>query len=116
MSRTETSSLEELLAEEAEAVDLDRDAPITPATEVSQPNRGKAKVLSVRLSDDEMAALQSAADAVGLPPSTMVRSLIAQHIVHRPQRVDEVRAEALEMAIDVLNRAKAQAVSGGARL
>ena len=44
----------------------------------SRPNR--TKVYSIRLSEDEQARVQKAADAQHLPPSTLVRSLILDRL------------------------------------
>ncbi len=40
------------------------------------PNRGRSRVYSVRLNEDEYEAVQRVADAVHLPASTLVRSWI----------------------------------------
>lgn len=44
----------------------------------SRPNR--TKVYSIRLSEDEQARVQQAADAQHLPPSTLVRSWILDRL------------------------------------
>jgi hypothetical protein len=59
---------------EAEASELSRDAP--PPTGVKPTRPGRAVVLSVRLSSDELAALTAAAEQRGIPVSTAARSLI----------------------------------------
>ncbi len=74
--RNSEPDVDQLLAEEGEASELNKDAPITERTEVSQPNQHAADVLPVRLTADEMRRLRGAANLAGLPPSTLVRSLI----------------------------------------
>lgn len=48
--------------------------------EVTHPNRDKAKVLTVRLTDDEMTRLRAAAAERGLPVSAVVRAAIAHEL------------------------------------
>jgi hypothetical protein len=68
------SELEREIRAEAEAT---RDAPL-PAASGERPNRNRSTVYSVRLTLDEMAAVQAAADRAGLPASTLVRSWIVE--------------------------------------
>lgn len=51
------------------------------AAKGSHPNRDKAQVLTVRLTDDEMTRLRSAAAQRGLPVSALVRAAI-HHELH----------------------------------
>ena len=70
-------TLEERLArigDEAEAAEADQtDRPIPPHVKVSRPNRARSKVLQVRLSDEEFAAVEAIAAERGLPASTVAR-------------------------------------------
>jgi len=68
------NELERRIRDEAEAT---RDAPL-PAGAGERPNRGRSTVYSVRLTPDEVAAVQAAADRAGLPASTLVRSWIVE--------------------------------------
>lgn len=70
--------IEQLIYEEAEASELNQDAEPTADTKVSRPNRNKAKILSVRLTGDELKALQERAESAGVGPSTMARNLIVR--------------------------------------
>ncbi|HJT91929.1 MAG TPA: CopG family transcriptional regulator [Mycobacterium sp.] len=63
------------IAAEAEAIDNNRDAPITDKTTVTR-GHGRSKVLQIRLNDDELAELERVAETRGLPPSTVAREAI----------------------------------------
>jgi len=69
-----TSDIERRVREEAEAT---RDEPL-PAGTGKRTNRGRSTVYSVRLTADEVAAVQAAADRAHLPASTLVRSWIVE--------------------------------------
>lgn len=63
-----------LAAAEAEAGEADQsDRPLPANVKVSRPNRARSKVLQVRLSDDEFAAVEAIAAQRGLPASTVAR-------------------------------------------
>lgn len=47
---------------------------------VSRPGRTRAKVLQVRLNEDEFAALTKLAEAKGLPISTVARSMVLESL------------------------------------
>ncbi len=68
------SKIDDLLAEEgaaAEEADLPEQLPAH--VKVSRPNLGRPTMVSVRLSEDEHAQLQNAAENAGLPVSTLIR-------------------------------------------
>jgi len=64
-----------LLEEEAEAIDADRDAPITDATTVTR-GHGRSKTLQIRLNPEELEELERVAASRGLPTSTVARQAI----------------------------------------
>lgn len=68
------SKIEELLATEGAAAENYAMGEELPAhVRVSRPNRGRATVLSVRLSAQEHEQLARAAEAANLPASTLMR-------------------------------------------
>jgi len=75
-----------VLAEEGEAAEQNKDAEVTPATKVSRPGRQRSTVFSVRLNDEEMAALQAEAEAQGVPASTLARAMIVRQLP-APERI-----------------------------
>ncbi|MGO9155861.1 hypothetical protein [Mycobacterium sp.] len=64
-----------LLEEEAEAIDADRDAPITDATTVTR-GHGRSKTLQIRLHPEELVELERVAASRGLPTSTVAREAV----------------------------------------
>jgi predicted DNA binding CopG/RHH family protein len=81
----------QLLKQEAEYAEAHKDAPPRDGTVVT--HRGqRTKVFSIRLSDSELAALEVAASAVGVPPSTLARQWIAERLVseHEPADLQEI--------------------------
>jgi hypothetical protein len=69
--------LEQSLRDGAEA---NRDAPMPSGTSGKRANHGRSTVYSIRLTSDEVAAVQAAADRAGLPASTLVRSWIVDRL------------------------------------
>lgn len=69
--------LERFLRDEAEA---NMDEPLPEDVEGTRPNHARSTVYSVRLTADEVSAVQAAADRAGLPSSTLVRSWIVQRL------------------------------------
>lgn len=78
MARQKTKDLTALLDEEAEAIEADRDAPITNST-VSRGN-GRSKTLQIRLNPEELDELERIAADRGLPTSTIAREAILRLI------------------------------------
>ncbi|MPZ28826.1 MAG: hypothetical protein GEV12_21115 [Micromonosporaceae bacterium] len=75
---------------------------MTRDTVAERRNRVRASVYSVRLSDDEIAAIQRLADAAGVPSSTLVRSWIVEQITHMSPgraRVDPAVREAIHSEV-----------------
>lgn len=78
--------IDELLAEEGSAAeDYQVPDPIPSGVQVDRPNLGRSVVVSVRLSADEHAEVQRAADRAKLPVSTLIRlwaldRLQAEHV------------------------------------
>lgn len=68
-----------LLAEEADAIDANRDAAITEATTVSR-GHGRSKTLQIRLNPEELEELERVAAGRGLPTSTVAREAILRLI------------------------------------
>jgi hypothetical protein len=83
----------ELIEDEAAASEENGDAPIAPDAKLRRPNRSRSTVYSVRLSPDEVAAVQQLADAVGLPPSTLVRSWIVERLRSERGEIGSAEAE-----------------------
>ena len=79
-----STELNDLLNEARELENVDS-SEYTDAT-VGHPNRDKAKTLTVRLTDDEMARLRAAAKERGLPVSAVVRSAIAHELAPQPDQ------------------------------
>lgn len=61
------SDIEKIIEAETEASENDRDAPIPEGAKIGRPNRGRSTVYSIRLNPEEVTALQSVADAAGVP-------------------------------------------------
>ncbi len=76
-----------------EALEDNRDAPIPEGAKVTRPNRGRSTVYSIRLNPDEVAALQSIADAAGVPGSTLARSWIVERIQEEQAGLSDAEAE-----------------------
>lgn len=105
------SELEALLDAEAEHAEQHRDEPVKPGTKVSKPGHGRSRVFSVRLNPDEVSALQTLADESGLPPSTLVRSLIVEAL-RSPESLRTPRFQTFRMlARDELKRDVTDAVN-----
>lgn len=68
-----------LLEEEAEAIDADRDAPITDSTTVTR-GHGRSKTLQIRLNPEELEELERVAATRGLPTSTVAREAVLRLI------------------------------------
>lgn len=82
------TELNDLLHEARELEDVDSsEYAAAPAT---HPNRDKAAILTVRLTDAEMTQLREAAEERGLPMSAVVRTAIAHEL--SPQHDDGTRA------------------------
>ena len=81
-----------LLAEEADAIDANRDAAITEATTVSR-GHGRSKTLQIRLNPEELEELERVAAGRGLPTSTVAREAILRLI--RPAAARSVAARRL---------------------
>ncbi|MEZ0338548.1 CopG family transcriptional regulator [Mycobacterium sp. pV006] len=90
-SRTD-QSVSSLLAEEADAIDEDRDAPITEKSTVTRGHR-RSKVLQIRLNDEELAELERLAETRGLPASTVAREAILRQL--HPEVARETEATRL---------------------
>lgn len=79
-----------LIDDEAERAEVTRDEPYPPGVVAERRNRPRASVYSVRLGDDEVAAVQRLADGAGIPASTLVRSWIVERIARAPGGTAEV--------------------------
>ena len=67
--------IEELIAAEAEAAELNPDAAIRPGSKVTL-GHNRVKTLQVLLNDDEFATLTAVAERLGVPASTLARDLL----------------------------------------
>lgn len=66
--------IDDILAEEgAAAEEYEMPEQLPAHVKVSRPNLGRSTVVSVRLSENEHAQLQNAAEKAGLPVSTLMR-------------------------------------------
>jgi uncharacterized protein YbaP (TraB family) len=88
--------LQNAMAEEADAIDQDRDAPITERSIVTR-GHGRTKVLQIRLNDDELTELERLAATRGLPPSTVAREAILRLLNPEASRRIEGRRLAAEL-------------------
>ena len=69
-----SKKIDDVLAEEgAAAENYDIEDTVPAGVAVTRPNLGRATVVSVRLSADEHARLQRAAEKANLPVSTLIR-------------------------------------------
>lgn len=84
--------LERRIRDDAEA---SREDPLPSAVIGARPNHGRSTVYSVRLTSDEVAAVQAAADRAGLPASTLVRSWIVERARDENASGAEARLRAL---------------------
>ncbi len=87
------SDIERIIEGETEASEDNRDAPIPEGAKVTRPNRGRSTVYSIRLNPDEVTALQSIADAAGVPGSTLARSWIVERIQEEQAGLSDAEAE-----------------------
>ena len=74
------NEFERFLRDEAEYAEANKDAPISAQTRVSRPGGQRAKVYSVGLLESEVAALEAAAERVGVPASTLAHSWITERL------------------------------------
>src|ERR1700730_256392 len=75
-----STKVERLVAEEAAASDANPEAPVPDGATLSRPNRARSTVYSIRLNPEEVAEVQTLAEAAGPPASTLVRSWIIERI------------------------------------
>ncbi len=67
--------------------------PIPNGAKITQPNRGRSTVYSIRLNLDEVAALETIADAAGVPGSTLARSWIVERMQEEQVGLSDAEAE-----------------------
>ncbi|MGD0085099.1 MAG: hypothetical protein ABSD78_18170 [Acidimicrobiales bacterium] len=87
------SDLKKIIEEETEASEANRDALVTDDAKISRPNRSRSTVYSIRLNPEEVSALQSLADAAGVPGSTLARSWIVERIREEQTGLNDAEAE-----------------------
>ena len=87
------SDVKKIIEAETEASEDNRDAPIPEDAKITRPNQGRSTVYSIRLNPDEVAALQSIADAAGVPGSTLARSWIVERIQEDRAGLSDAEAE-----------------------
>ena len=88
--------IDEILAEEgAAAENYDVPDELPQGVDVSRPNLGRPTVVSVRLSGDEHARLQRAAEGANLPVSTLLRIWALDRLRAEEQGSDATVAERL---------------------
>jgi hypothetical protein len=69
-----------LLDQVREESERTKDDPYPELAVSTRPNRGRSRVYSVRLNEDEYQAVQRVADAAHLPASSLVRSWILDRL------------------------------------
>lgn len=94
---TPDEDITDILQSEAAAADENPDAPARPGTVITSKGQ-RSRVYSIRLSESEIEALESAAEQAGLPASTLARSWIAERLASGDVSTD-VRAIADALAI-----------------
>jgi hypothetical protein len=99
----------DLLREEAEHAEQNKDATPSDADTISRPGRARAKVLSVRLNAEEAERLAAQAELAGVGPSTLARSLILGALNHGEGR--ELSDPWRESITQRLSRLEARAVA-----
>ncbi len=70
-----------------------------PEDTLSRPNRGHSRVYSVRLSEEEHAAVKELATEQGIPASTLIRSWIVERLRARSDESLTTRVERLERLV-----------------
>lgn len=75
--------IEDLIAQEAEASEQDKDAPIRAGSTVSR-GHARTRTLQVRMNAEELQALTDMAHASGVPASTLARDLLLGHLAGQP--------------------------------
>lgn len=97
-AKTDTPKIAALQEEESEAIDANRDAPITDATAVTR-GHGRSKTLQIRLNPEELEELERIAATRGLPTSTVAREAILRLV-----RPTEAQVAAREHLVDAITR------------
>lgn len=89
------SRIDDIIAEESEAAEqYDDTQPLPDHVKVSRPGINRTKVFSLRLSDDEFAGIERAAEEANLPVRTLVRAWILDRLHGKnPPTVDEQLAD-----------------------
>ena len=72
-------SINDLLRTEAEHAEQHPDTPTTPGTIITRPG-GAARVYSLRLTGDQVADLEAAAERAGVPASALARTWISERL------------------------------------
>lgn len=82
MTPEDDARLRNLLDEEGEHAEATRDGsvPASALARATHPNRGKSVMFSLRLSPDELAAVQAVAEIHGIPASTLARGWILRQL------------------------------------
>ena len=82
----------ELVASEAAHAEATRDDPYPADTVFERRNAPRSTVYSIRLSAEEVVAVQQAAATAHIPPATLVRSWIKDRLADRTDTEDRIRA------------------------
>ncbi|NYH87657.1 hypothetical protein [Actinopolymorpha rutila] len=94
--------MDDLLHSEAEHAEQNKDAPAGPGTKVTR-GHDRARVLQVRLNDEEFAAVTRLAEVSNLPVSTLVRSWILER-VQAPESEPAATIDRIARDVDHLRR------------
>ena len=96
------ADIEQLFAEEVEASERTRDAPVSGRAVRKHPTR--SVVYSIRLTPEQTEEIQQLADTVGIPAAGLVRGWVLQGLAAEREGSVEQTVEALSRDVDRLRR------------
>lgn len=96
------AELERLLAEETEASERTRDAPLSGRATRKRPTR--SVVYSIRLTPEQTGEIQRIAEAAGMPATGLVRGWVLQGLAAEQEGSVEQTVEALSRDVALLRR------------
>src|SRR5215471_6160691 len=96
------ADIEQLIAEEVEASERTRDAPVSGRAVRKRPTR--SVVYSIRLTPEQTEEIQQLADTAGIPAAGLVRGWVLQGLAAEREGSVEQTVEALSRDVDRLRR------------